>query len=131
MERRAALATIGLGSLTVFGGCSGIAGSNAESDRVLVTARNTDQEPVTVDVFFTDEKRQTLFSTRYNLDGGTTNEDHEFTGDPYYVYVVVNESRTIVTRFRGSNCRRSQDVTTWIVYDGTDDPSIDFICTGG
>ncbi len=96
-----------------------------------ITARNYGDDAVTLDVFFTDDDRDTLFSTRYELAGDTTNEAHGFDGDPAYVYVVVEESRTEITALDGSDCTDADAVDAWVVYGEDGTVSVDLLCPGG
>lgn len=122
MRRRAFITACTTGTMALLAGCN----DQTDPPSIDLTVRNESDQQVTIDVFFTDKNRETIYSTRYSLDSNKVDESHSFAGDPVWVYTVVNESLADVSEFTGEPCQGTQDTRVGILYN--DKISVDFPC---
>jgi len=129
MKRRGLICAIAAGVLSA--GCIGLGQSdNREGEEVDVRVRNETEKSVVLDVFFTTADRGTLFSTRYDLEAETVDENHSFHGTPDLVYVVVDEQTTTVSDFEVGRCDQRQSTVITIVYEAESGVNVGFSCHG-
>lgn len=90
--------------------------------------KSDSQRQIIVDVFFLSGDRETMFSARYTLGPDEADESKEFTGEPEYVSVIVNESEAVVEDFTGEPCSGTRTTPTGIAYDANGELHIGFAC---
>lgn len=131
MNRRDVLRTTAAIPFVLTAGCNSPDMEQAGGDRTVnPNVRNDSTQAVIVDVFFTDDDRNTVFSRRYNLEPDTLNESAVFTGNPTHVYCIIDESEAHVETLEYSHCTPAQTVVTGIVIGTDQRVTIDSACSG-